>query len=254
MDIREELNKKLVLEKPAQVPQFKTNKKKKNKKSDDNKKVKSYARNEHLYESLESDISDFDTPVKMKTESEIRSRILEINGGKLDDTGIVKKWKKAVDADGKDTDIAKKSKENYYKRNPLMRGLLDKKLASLKVADIASSESSSSGKGTNNIDVNNEDVEIPYLMQSTEEPDVFVLRDTTKRDKDKDIDNDFKFSYRGIKKTTTPRRYAIYELTSEDFAFTKKLLMVKNSSSDHLIDQAFVLNFNLINLHLISFD
>lgn len=48
MDIREELNKKLVLEKPAQVPQFKTNKKKKNKNSGDNKKVKSYARNEHV--------------------------------------------------------------------------------------------------------------------------------------------------------------------------------------------------------------
>ncbi|KAG8036850.1 hypothetical protein G9C98_004172 [Cotesia typhae] len=216
MDIREELNKKLVLEKPAQVPQFKTNKKKKNKNSGDNKKPKSYAKNEHLYESLESDISDFDTPVKMKTEAEIRSKILEINGGKLDDTGIVKKWKEAVDADS-----ANKSKENYYKKNPLMRGLLDKKMASLKVADIESSDSSS-GKDTNNIDVNNEDVQIPCLMESTEEPDVFVLRDTTKRDKDKDIDNDFKFSYRGIKKTTTPRHYAIHELTSEDFAFTKK--------------------------------
>lgn len=144
---------------------------------------------------------------------------LQINGGDtFTDRSMVENWNKMVDSGGNNSKTFKAPKDNCFKRNPLMRGLLLQKMNEMKLADDESSHSAS-GKDKKNTDVNGDSIDGPYLIQSVEDPDFYYLRDTSKREKV--VDDGFRFSFRGIKETTTPRAYAINEVTEEDFVFRK---------------------------------
>ncbi|XP_057337337.1 uncharacterized protein LOC130675582 isoform X2 [Microplitis mediator] len=139
MDVNDVIRNKMIIKKPAKTSNYKVN---------DNpipqRKVKSTARNAGLYEPDNFDLSDIELPKKTSTEAQITSQIFEINGGDtFTDRSMVENWNKIVDSRGNNAKNFKGPKDNCFKKNPLMRGLLLQKMNELKLADDESSHSAS---------------------------------------------------------------------------------------------------------------
>ncbi|XP_034941338.1 uncharacterized protein [Chelonus insularis] len=103
-------------------------------------------------------------------------------------------------------------KKPKFKRNVLMRTIVQ----NLELGEIPSAIVNSTSSGKN--DINNHE-NTPMLKQSLEDPDFYYLRDTSSNNFDES--DDFRFEHRGVKKTVTPRHYALHEIPDECFKFRR---------------------------------